>query len=404
MGTHTQSEAFEAGLLDHPDDLTRWGAYSDYLAEQGDPRGEFMRVQLALEDESLSAADRKKLKRAEADLLAAHEREWLGPLAAFTVDAVKEKPYPTSKQPARPPVLHTFEKGWLRKVEFPHLSVNQARALVACAEARLLRELVAVHVTYDDQFTPGPDVPAGVGEYEGPALYALGRCPHLGAVRRFVLGDPEDQCHTPGEAACHLMKQMPRVEEAEFYARNVDTVKLFALPMPNLKKLTVFHVRRYPLDKLAANATLTKLETLQCHPHALDYSDDEGGAYIGLKHLRAICRSPHLKTLTHLCLRITDFGDDGVKEIIQSGMLERLKVLDLRAGCISDDGAARLAASKHLKKLEFLNLYNNALSADGVKAIQATKVNADLTSQHTSTSAEIEDGQLPEFLFDGDIE
>src|SRR5689334_18472472 len=50
------AEAFEAGLLDHPEDIARWSAYSDYLTEQGDPRGEFMRVQLLLEDESLSAA------------------------------------------------------------------------------------------------------------------------------------------------------------------------------------------------------------------------------------------------------------------------------------------------------------------------------------------------------------
>jgi hypothetical protein len=176
--------------------------------------------------------------------------------------------------------------------------------------------------------------------------------------------------------------------------------------MPNLRLLTLFHSHSYPLDKLAANKTLTNLTTLQCHPHALDYDEEERGAYIRLKHLKAVCRSPHLTSLTHLMLRCADFGDAGVKEIIDSGLLARLKVLDLRAGCITDEGAELLAKSPHLKKLEFLNLHNNALTKDGVKAIKATGVNADLTQQHTDTSADPsgEYSELPEFLFDGDIE
>src|SRR5581483_4800010 len=42
----SQAEAFERALADDPDDLAGWSAYADYLAEQGDPRGEFMQVQL----------------------------------------------------------------------------------------------------------------------------------------------------------------------------------------------------------------------------------------------------------------------------------------------------------------------------------------------------------------------
>lgn len=413
--TVSQAEAFEAGLLDYPEDMARWSAYSDYLTEQGDPRGEFMRVQLALEDETLSAANRKKLKDAEKKLLKAHEREWLGPLAAFTIDAEKEKPYPGSKEPARPPVLHEFERGWLRRLNFPNLSVNQVRAFAATRGARLIREVSVDHIAYevpegtespyaDGRYAPGPDVPTDVDSHEAPALHALCRCPHLAAVRKFTLGDPDDQCHTQGETAFHLTKQMPRVEELGLHAHRVDANKLFVLPMPNLRSLTLFHSNSYPLDKLAANKSLTNLTTLQCHPHALDFDDEERGAYIRLKHLKAVCRSPHLTNLTHLMLRCADFGDAGVKEIIDSGLLARLKVLDLRAGCITDEGAKFLVASPHLKKLEFLNLHNNALTADGVKVVKATRMNADLTSMHNQSAPGPDDDEMPEFLFDGDIE
>lgn len=425
--TASQAEAFEAGLLDHPHDTARWAAYSDYLTEQGDPRGEFMRVQLALEDESLSAADRKKLKKAEAELLKAHEREWLGPLAAFTVDAEVKERHTRMQRETRTPVVHRFEHGWLAALSFFNLTVNQVRSYSNAAPARLVRELLIEAVEQetpegtqaqyiDSYYTPGPDVPQGIDPYEQPALHALCRCGHLPAVRTFRLGeqptktnhnDEYSNCHISGDLAHHLVKQMPRVEDLALYAHRVDANKLFVLPMPNLRSLTLFHSNSYPLDKLAANKSLTNLTTLQCHPHAMDFDDEEeGGAYIRLKHVKAICRSQYLTNLTHLMLRCADFGDDGVKEIIDSGLLARLKVLDLRAGRVTDKGAELLAKSPHLKKLEFLNLQNNALSKDGVKAIKATGVNADLTSMHTQT--ELPDpeggGELPEYLFDGDIE
>lgn len=406
----SQAEAFEAGLLEHPDDLARWSAYSDYLMDQGDPRGQFMQVQLALEDEGLSAADRKKFKKAEADLLAEHERTWLGPLAAFTVDAKKEKRWVRGGTEELPPVLHTFERGWLRRVDTDQLTVAQARALAGCSEARLLRELVVEQTEYEDQFTPGPDVPEEADEGQA-ALHALCRCPYLGSLRSFRLGeggieamaDDYASCHTSGELAHHVVKQMPRVERLELHAQNVDAAKLFGLPLPNLRWFSLLHTTDYPLDKLAANPTLTSLETLQCHPHAMEYDDADNGAYIRLTHLRAICRSPHLKKLTHLCLRLTDFGDDGVKELIDSGMLARLRVLDIRGGCVSDDGAKLLAASPHLKKLDFLNLQANALTATGVRLIEATGANAKLTQQHTTTSFSPGD-DIPEYLYEGDYE
>jgi uncharacterized protein (TIGR02996 family) len=40
--------ALETALFDHPDDLATHMAYADLLREQGDPRGEFIQVQLAL--------------------------------------------------------------------------------------------------------------------------------------------------------------------------------------------------------------------------------------------------------------------------------------------------------------------------------------------------------------------
>ncbi len=75
--TATPSDAMEKAIIANPHDFAAWNAYADLLIEAGDVRGEFMQVQLALEDESLSKGERDGLKKKEAKLLKAHEREWL---------------------------------------------------------------------------------------------------------------------------------------------------------------------------------------------------------------------------------------------------------------------------------------------------------------------------------------
>src|SRR5262249_15137221 len=70
--------ALEEALVADPDDPAPHAAYADCLTEAGDPRGEFIQVQLSLEDAGHSARERKELQKREQTLLAAHVREWLG--------------------------------------------------------------------------------------------------------------------------------------------------------------------------------------------------------------------------------------------------------------------------------------------------------------------------------------
>jgi uncharacterized protein (TIGR02996 family) len=410
----SQAEAFERALAENPHDLAGWCAYADYLAEHGDPRGEFMQVQIALESESLPKVRRGALKKQERNLQWQHERDWLGPLAAFTVDA-KPVPFWRGRKPAkRAPVAHRFARGWLSRLEFHYLTVGQARALANSPQAGLLRELVVDQVEPEwgrSYYKPGPDVPADTVPDFGPGLHALSACPQLVSVRIFRLGEqvPESDdeeaylnCSTPGDLTHYVVKQMPNLEELYLLAHQVDADTIFRLPMPNLRILQLYHSELYPLDRLAANKSLTNLTTVHCHPHALWPSAKQ--AHIRLEHLRAICRSPHLRSLTNLRLRLTDFGDKGAKEIVESGILKRLKVLDLKGGNITDEGAEALAGCPDLKNLEFLNLSRNALTQAGEQAIKATGVKADTSAQHGEAAGEFGIGQTAGYLFEGDIE
>jgi uncharacterized protein (TIGR02996 family) len=426
QATASQAEGFERALAADPNDRAGWCAYADYLAEGGDPRGEFMQVQIALENEALSRAERDALKKEEANLLAKHQREWLGPLAAFTLDAEPVPFWDGAKQATWKPLTHQFARGWLSRLEFHGLTVALARALAAAPQARLLRELVVESAESEapvgttqpytnSYYEPGPDVPPDIAPYDDPGLHALCRCPHLGSVRVFRLGAGVERpdwnqgqeylnCHVSGQLAYYLVRQMPNLEELYLLAHQVDANNIFALPMPKLRVLQIYHSDSYPLDRLAANESLTNLTTLLCHPHALEYRDEQQGAYIRLAHLQAVCRSPHLKSLTGLQLRLTDFGDAGAKEIVESGILKRLRVLDLQGGCMTDEGAKLLAACPDLKNLEFINLSRNALTNAGEKAIKETQVKADVSAQHGERPGEFGSGDMPEYLFEGDIE
>src|SRR5262249_53865519 len=132
------------------------------------------------------------------------------------------------------------------------------------------------------------------------------------------------------------------------------------------------------------------------HPHAIE---DE--PYIQLPAVRALARSTSLPALTHLRLRLSDSGDAGVRELIDSGLLGRLKSLDLSHGRVTDEGAHELAACPDLKKLESLARASNCLTDDGVRVLRAPGVNLQAGSQWRQTGDEFGD---MEYLYHGDIE
>lgn len=390
----SEADAFEAALRANPHDRAGWCAYADFLVEKGDPRGEFMQTQIALEDASRPKTERDALKKKEKALLKAHATEWVGVWADHESATAPTDEWRPPNDAWKP---YTFTRGVLSGVEIGVLNVELARLIVKAPQLGFVRDLVIHDVDYEyEGFEEGPDT-AAAGDDEHAGQYVLLRWPQLKYVRTFRFGgaDPDFsdydyagyRSHTPGERIADFAKQMPDIEVLHIMAHfATEANKLVALPMPKLRELVLYHGSHYPLDKLAKNASLTSLRELNCHPHALE--DDE--PYIRLPHLRAICKSPHLTSLTHLRLHMADFGDAGVTEVIKTGMLKRLKVLDFRHGLVTDEGAKALAACPDLKNLEYLDLSWNRLTDEGVKALKATGVSALLTRQQSPTAAEWE--------------
>ena len=123
--TPSSGKVLENAIFANPDDLGAHAAYADWLIEQGDPRGEFIQVQLVLEDEKKSAKERKELEKREKELLKKHEREWLGELAPHFLDQEV-----ADWQRKRDHINRfQFARGWLETIRIVGLNVAGSRAL-----------------------------------------------------------------------------------------------------------------------------------------------------------------------------------------------------------------------------------------------------------------------------------
>jgi hypothetical protein len=168
--------------------------------------------------------------------------------------------------------------------------------------------------------------------------------------------------------------------------------------LKHLRKLTAAAFQDENIGALAANPAMANLTHLSLHPHAMD--EEQRAASIRLEHIRALVRSRHLKSLTHLTLRLCDAGDAGCKEIVASGILKRLRVLELGPGCITDEGARTLAACPDLRHLERLDLSRNRLTRAGIKALKQAGVEVVASDQQQARDGEYDDS----YLYEGDCE
>jgi uncharacterized protein (TIGR02996 family) len=359
----------ELSLSANPDDLTTHMAYADLLSEQGDPRGEFISVQLALEDPSRPPEERKRLQAREAELLAAHQTEWLGEVAPMFL----RPPETFATAPAEDVFgmeLYrwsrfevSFARGWVDRLFVCNLNPPFAQALGKVAVFKLLGSLIISDNDHDTSEA---------------TFAAVAKWPGLACLRSFQAGD-EERGQGNGKVLGQVLVRMPRLEELHLHMTGLDVSRAFALNLPNLRVLHVYHQHNYPLEVLARNSSMGNLVTLVCRPHALEPQDEQG--YIQPGPFGELCHSSHLKCLTHLEMVGTDIGDEGCRALVESGMLRRLRVLDLTYGRITDEGAQLLADCPDLRKLERLVLKSNMLTSEGIAALTATGVHLEASEQ-----------------------
>jgi uncharacterized protein (TIGR02996 family) len=445
MRYEPMKQAMEAELFANPDDEATHRAYADWLQEHGDvaeqARGEFISVQLALEEADRDPQERARWKAREKQLLDTYQHLWLGELAPFLLEG--EEPayiaahnghetfpvFTTTRPPWLPegepfeaeanPLPFHFRRGWLDVLHVRRLSLYLARALRDSPIARLLHTLTIDEVadSSDPAPLPGDNVPERMHSIGlGPLVAA----PFLRHLRRFRLG-PDDgddyrmyNCHIHASVIAEMVAKMEHIEELFLYANDYDLNAVFASPtLSHLRILKVYHRGQvHRLQLLAENPTAGNLTHLQLHPHNANawhwnsHIDDPAGyraeeGYLPLSVVQPFLRSRNFPHLRHLQLRCSSMGDAGVRELVTNGWIERLETLDLRHGCITNEGARLLAACPALRDLTLLDLDRNQLTAAGRATLEATGVM--LRAENQQTPREVAN-RYANYLTEGEFE
>lgn len=119
----TTREALEAALAAEPESVALHSAYADLLIEEGDPRGEFIRLDLLLDDTTLNRNERKILKRRAEEILSMYERKWLGELIMYCEERISEFPEALRIE---------WHRGWIAEVEVRSMISNLFSLLSNC--------------------------------------------------------------------------------------------------------------------------------------------------------------------------------------------------------------------------------------------------------------------------------
>lgn len=433
-------DPFLKEILADPDDPGPYAVYADWLTERGDPRGEFIHIQLQLEDENLRTADRKELQKREKQLLSRYQEKWLGDYSPMLMKNAIVRDYERYTRGLSPNFTYRFERGFLASLHVIRLFVPVSRMIRDAAETRFLRELIIESVegepdpTGDEdeyelsRFEPGDDVPTwekdriseisahpliGTKEFTSLHTFQVGGVGEDDIRERFQRHNHSADCHCYCNPALDIIKKMPRLRRLHLYCKEFDIHGLFkSKKLKHLEALEIYHLgsrgadRRerkqyeFPLELLAKNKTFSNLRELAFHPHTREYHRTEDyPSFLPLEQVRTLLRSQNLPKLERLQLRLSNMGDEGCQEIVDSGILKQLKKLDLRHGRITDEGVRILTECPDLKNLEFLDLVRNGIGKDGERLLRRSKVKFDASNQLNRRQFDEQD-----YLLDGDGE
>jgi uncharacterized protein (TIGR02996 family) len=289
------AQDFVPAIRDQPEDDMPRLVCADWFEEHGQPqRAEFIRTQIALARASPKDRRRRRLRKREGELLAAHEEEWAEALLGLAnkvgfhrgfvervtltvADFIDGGEQLFALAPVREAVFVKTGAGLDRLADCPHL-------------ARLAR------IDFRDSAFAGEDLIPFMGS------------PHLGGLRAFVL-----RLRGVGDAVIQGLieaKQPPSLETLDLYDAGVT---------------------QPAIEALAGWPKAATLRTLIL-----------GGSDLGEGAAVPLARSPHLAGLRVLHLGFAGLEDSDAQALAGAAHLAGLERLELHHNAITDEAADRL--------------------------------------------------------------
>lgn len=336
----SSEKSFLKAIHAAPDDDALRLVYADWLDERGDPRGEFIRIQVA----RAAGDDHRTLVLREHELRAAHGGDWAGPLRELVGD-------------------WQFHRGLLEEVMVnARTFLEKGETLFRLAPLQRVRLRGVEDVLPELACQPilaqvrGLDL---VGErLDDLALHVLASSPHVGELRSLNLS-----LNLVGTSGIRALAESPHLGNLRelILTGNSDVADLGVQALcasKTLPALVVLDVTSCGLTDTAARALagaplLPRLRTLNL-----------GGNRIGHGALRTLINSPKAAGLQTLGLDAAEINSLVVQAIGIAKHLTNLRRLHLRMNHITDGGADALVRAPHLTNLVEVDLRENPIGAE----------------------------------------
>jgi uncharacterized protein (TIGR02996 family) len=353
----TDRAAFLRAICERPHDDAPRLVYADWLDEHGDPRGEFIRLQIDLARLPAAASHRAALAQRGVQLLDDHKSAWEAELPPHYRQVV----------------------GYERGFPVVELSLADGRAFLDAYRASALSDLVPgyhlrlweVRPAELDELALSPGLARLTGLACQPDGWRRGVLPRL-------LSSPYLTNLSELRLAGHAGAESVRALAAAAHLTRLRTLDLRGSRLTN-----------DDVERLAGVAGLDNLSALWLG----DGEDDQN--FLGPAGARALAESPCFANVAELQLCRNPLGDEGGVELaaadwprladlhlsrcrlgpesaaalIGAPGLAGLRGLDLAGNDLGDVGAAALALSPALGRLRTLDLSDNAIGEDGAVAL-----------------------------------
>jgi uncharacterized protein (TIGR02996 family) len=342
----TQDEAFLQSIREDPDDDGLRLIYADWLEERGDPRGEFIRVQVELARTPPSDPRVPLWKKREHQLLAANRDAWVRPLRELLQEDAASLRDWRLVGGSRHDGDGLFRRG------FPEKLTLEVRTFVERGES-LLRLAPLRHLCL-------------WGAGDGGAAPALARCPHLAGIETLEFNDYfRSPLDAVGMRELATGQYLGRLKHLLLYRNHLGDAGAAAVAAAwwpaGLRSLVLSDngLSAEGVRELVASPHLSGLTMLLLN-------NNELGSAGGM----AFSHWSHPANLALLSLNRCGLGDEGVSTLVRCPLLATVEALRLNGNGITDQGAAALASSPLLSRLRTLDLEGNAISEAGWRIVR----------------------------------
>lgn len=324
---HSQEmSGFLHAIKEDPQDPTPRLIFADWLEEQGDPRGEWLRLQA---EKSLGNSQSEKDTAREAELTRTFKK-WLSPRPPWITELKLEGMLISIRIGVGRSLKRRLTS--LSKLEWwpwvSSLNISQSNLaegeVVRLAEWQDLQGLTLLDLANC--------------QLKEPDMASLAESPYVRNLRSLLLWHN----HHPGAKGAH---------------RIFTSAYLSKLRLLNLGGSEMGHSG---IQVLANESTLENLALVYLWRNKVDDECAE-----------LIAGSPRLSKLTSLGLTSNEIGDRGAIALAKSQTLQSLTWLHLQSNKIGKAGATALAESPYLQHITTLNLTGNSVGKKAAERVRA---------------------------------